>query len=244
MIRRLLPGAALALALVPARADAAPCVPTGGDLVVDGITCQLSGVHTYQNVRVVNGGVIEVNPYDGSGNKVATGNLELRARTITIGAGARITARGRGYQTRICGNGTGPNATAGGRGGCALRDSGGGGAHIGGGGRGTKDNPTSFPAGYEEDCGNSVTYNGSGVPSCSNVSDCRNNDGLPTVAGQAFFHSIYQPEFGASGGDKGCRDGDGTVVNVSGGGGGRIVFAYRDALTEGTTSPSSFSFTF
>ena len=224
MRRYLLPGLAL-LAVLHARAEAAPCNTTGPDLVVDGITCQLSGVWTFQNVRVVNGGVIEVNPYDGSGNKVATGNLELRARTITVGAGSRITARGRGYQTRICGDGTGPNATAAGRGGCALRDSGGGGAHFGGGGRGTKDNPASFPAGYEENCGNSVVYSGTGVPSCSNVADCRNNDGLPTVAGQAFVHSIYQPEFGASGGDKGCRDGDGTTVNVAGHGGGRIVLA-------------------
>ncbi|HUQ03463.1 MAG TPA: MopE-related protein [Kofleriaceae bacterium] len=227
MIRRLLPGAALALALVhaPQAAHAATCTPTGSDLVVDGITCQLSGVHTFQNVRVINGGIIEVNAYDGLGNKVTSGNLELRARTILIGANSRITARGRGYQTRICGDGTGPTVAAAGKGGCSLRDSGGGGAHFGGGGRGTKDNPTTFPAGYEESCGNSVTYNGSGVPSCSDVSDCRNNDGLPTIAGAAFFHSIYQPEFGASGGDKGCRDGDGTTVNVSGGGGGRIVLA-------------------
>ncbi len=227
MLRHLLPGVAL-LAALYARAEAAPCNTAGPDLVVDGITCQLSGVHTFDEVRVVNGGVIEVNPHDGSANKILTGNLELRARQITIGANSRITARGRGYQTRICGNGTGPNATAGGRGGCALRDSGGGGAHFGAGGRGTKDNPTIFPNHFEEDCGNSVTYNGSGVPSCSNVADCRNNDGAPTVAGASFVHSIYQSEFGASGGDKGCRDGDGTTVNVAGHGGGRIVLAGLD----------------
>ncbi|MBZ0234263.1 MAG: hypothetical protein K8M05_18175, partial [Deltaproteobacteria bacterium] len=66
------------------------------------------------------------------------------------------------------------------------------------------------------------------MPSCSTVTDCRNNDGLPTIAGQAFYHSIYQAEFGASGGDKGCRDGDGTTVNVAGHGGGRIVLAGLD----------------
>ena len=32
----------------------------------------------------------------------------------------------------------------------------------------------------------------------------------------SFFHSIYEPEFGASGGDKGCRDGDGTTL-INGG---------------------------
>ncbi len=209
-------------------AQAAPCPTTGPDLVVDAITCQLSGVRTFQTVSIRNGGIIEVNRYDGSGNKVSTGNLELRARQITIDATSKITARGSGYQTRICGDGTGPTPTAGGRGGCSLRDSGGGGAHFGGGGRGTRDNPTTFPAGYEEACGNTVSYNGSGVPSCSPVTDCRNGDGLPTVAGASYFHSVYQPEFGASGGDKGCRDGDGTTVNTAGGGGGRIVLAGLD----------------
>jgi len=227
---RLTLGVAVVMALLAAarRGEAAPCNTTGPNLTVNGITCQLSGVWRFDQVSVTNGGVIEVNPYDGSGNKVATGNLELRARRITVDTTSKITARGRGYQTRICGNGTGPTATAAGRGGCALRDSGGGGAHFGAGGRGTKDNPGSFPAGYEEDCGNSVTYNGAGVPSCSATGDCRNNDGLPTIAGQAYTHSIYEPEFGASGGDKGCRDGDGTTVNVAGGGGGRIVLVGLD----------------
>jgi len=216
-------------------AAAAPCNTAGPDLTVDGITCELSGVYTFGTVSIVNGGRINVVPYAG-GDKRATGSLELRAATITIDATSRIVARGSGYQTAICGDGQGPTAIAGGRGGCAVRDSGGGGAHFGRGGRGTKDiaPPQQFPRDFEEDCGNSVVYSGTGVPSCSNTSNCRaGNDGLPTVAGNEYYHSIYQPEFGASGGDKGCRDGDGTTLNTAGTGGGRIVLAAVNATQTG-----------
>jgi uncharacterized protein (TIGR03382 family) len=215
--------------------SAAPCDTTGANLVVDGITCELSGVHTFTAVSVINGGVINVNGYSG-GDKNLTGNLELRAGTIVVDATSKIVARGAGYQALICGDGPGPNATAGGRGGCAVSDSGGGGAHFGRGGRGTTDisPPQQFPRDFEEDCGNSVTYDGTGVPTCSDRSGCRNSDGLPSVAGVEFFHSIYQPEFGAAGGDKGCRDGDGQAVNTAGKGGGRIVLAAVNATQTGS----------
>src|SRR5687768_9041128 len=107
MLRRV--GIGLVLSIVLSReVAAAPCVTSGADLVVNGITCQLSGVFTFNSVQVINGGTIEVNPHNGSANKVATGNLELRAKTITIDATSKITAKGRGYQTRICGDGSGP----------------------------------------------------------------------------------------------------------------------------------------
>ncbi len=220
----------IALATLSGReASAAPCATTGGNLVVDGIICQLSGVRTYGTVSIRNGGVVEVVTYDG-GNKANTGNLELRARTITIDATSRITARGAGYQTLICGNGAALTATGGGRGGCAVRDSGGGGAHFGRGGRGTTDisGAQQFPRDFEEDCGNSVVYTMAGVPSCTAVNDCRTGDALPTVAGVEYTHSIYVPEFGGAGGDKGCRDGDGTTLGTAGTGGGRIVLAGLD----------------
>jgi len=222
----------------PAVAAAAPCVSTGPAFAVDGLTCQLAGVYTFTSVSLTNGATVEVVPYTG-GDKRLTGSLELRAPTITIDASSRIVARGAGYQTAICGDGQGPNGAAGGRGGCAVRDSGGGGAHFGRGGRGTKDitGTQSFPRDFEESCGNSVVYNASGVPSCSVITDCRSgNDGLPTVAGTEFFHSIYQSEFGASGGDKGCRDGDGTSTKTAGPGGGRIVLAALDATQTGALS--------
>jgi len=208
-------------------ARAAPCDTSNPALFrVDGITCQLSGVHTFTTVEIVNGAVVEVTPHDGNmANKIDTGNLELRAESITVDAASTITALGRGYQTPICSNGIGPVAGAGGVGGCAVRDSGGGGAHFGRGGRGTKDcsgGGCTFPQDWEEDCGNSL--NGGGTM-CTDTSNCRNNDAQPPTNGSPYFHSIYEPEFGASGGDKGCRDGDGFGLNTSGPGGGRIVLA-------------------
>jgi hypothetical protein len=224
---------------------------------------------------------ITVTDYDQSGNKVDTGNLELRAPSIDIDATSKIVAKGAGYKTPLCGNGSGPSTfpAAGGRGGCSVKDSGGGGAHFGIGGRGTRDNPSGANPEtsnfYENDCsapantitpklggaGTKVTYDVNGVATCrdaggtatntnSSAANCRDfgggNDAVPTVAGQAFYHSIYSPEFGAAGGDKGCLDGDGYDptstpmqysnfnygIPVGGSGGGRIVLV---ALTAGKT---------
>ena len=251
--------ATVVVCALAATTAAAPC-PTGGpDLTLNGVTCQMSGVFTFGTVSLTNGAVIQVNPYTG-GDKNLTGNLQLRAKTITIDATSKIVAKGAGYQTLLCGDGNGPTPTAGGRGGCAVRDSGGGGAHFGGGGRGTIDNPTVFPRDYEEDCtaapvgapnqnlggrGITVTYAGN-VATCHDGDAAKTvlsagtncdfggaHDSNPTVAGQVYFHSIYTSEFGASGGDKGCLDGDGKDpstggVNVAGPGGGRIVLVGLD----------------
>ncbi|MCB9661524.1 MAG: hypothetical protein H6726_28015 [Sandaracinaceae bacterium] len=192
------------------------------DLVVDNMTITMHGVQRFDTVRVINGGRINVTPFDPM--TPGSGNLELIADSILVDATSSILARGAGYQTARCGNGGGPG---GGVGGCAVRDSGGGGAHFGRGGRGTKDCAAAgctFPLHWEEDCGNSL--NGAGLM-CSTTSNCRNNDGLPSTAGIPFWHSIYEVEFGSAGGDKGCRDGDGfdTDPGVGGPGGGRIVLA-------------------
>ena len=197
------------------------------NLTVDGTTITLSGNNTYGVVQVINGGKIIVPAYDGT-DRINSGNLVIKADSITVDATSSIVARGSGYQRKLCSNGTGPNATAGGRGGCALFDSGGGGAHFGNGGRGTKDIPAidpGYPTDYEEDCGDSINAAGT---SCTTTANCRNNDALPTVAGQAFTHSIWAVEFGAAGGDKGCRDGFDNV-STGGSGGGRIVLAAVNA---------------
>ncbi|MCA9666022.1 MAG: VWA domain-containing protein [Myxococcales bacterium] len=212
---------ALACASTPALAQ---------NLTVDNTTITLGGKHRYQQVRVINGGRIVVPTFNGS-DKVNTGNLEIVADSIVVDATSSIVADGKGYQARLCNDGSGPTATAGGRGGCSVRDSGGGGAHFGRGGRGTKDcfifgsaTQCEFPQEFEENCGSNV--NGS----CVNTpGTCYNNDALPTVAGQAYKHSIYEIEFGAAGGDKGCRDGDGAGCTVGGAGGGRIALVAVNA---------------
>jgi len=213
--------ALLVVGVAPARAQ---------DLVVDGVEVQMSGLHWYDTVRVVNGGIIRVVAYDNGADLVNFGNLQLVASSIFVDASSGITADGAGYQPVFCGAGAGPNADSGGRGGCSVLDSGGGGAHFGRGGRGTRDNPAgNFPWGYEEDCGVP-----SGFQTCAAVAGCRDRDGLPTVAGLPYAHSIYEVEFGAAGGDRGCLDGDGwsNPCMVAGAGGGRIVLA---AVTAGAT---------
>lgn len=204
-------------------------------LVVDGITVELGGRHQYDTISVINGGIIRVRPYDNGADKFTRGNLELVADSIFVDATSIITATGAGYQPVLCDHGPGPYPDSGGRGGCAVRDSGGGGAHFGAGGRGTKDCPLAgctFPQHWEENCG---FY--AGGTTCTTIAGCQTGDGLPTVAGQPYMHSIYEVEFGAAGGDAGCRDGDGfsnPVCSVGGAGGGRIVLAAVHPLGFGT----------
>ncbi|HPY16398.1 MAG TPA: MopE-related protein [Polyangiaceae bacterium] len=216
----------------------------GGTVRDGGRACQYGGTHTFDAITLINGAVVYVAPFNGS-DKNATGNLVFKSKsTIRIDATSRITAKGAGYQKKLCDNGSGPTATAGGRGGCAVKDSGGGGAHRGRGGQGTKDcfvygnsQTCQFPQEWEENCGylapsgtSCVYADGlNGAHNCSNPNyTCANCDGDPSVAGEPYYHHILQPEFGASGGDKGCADGwDGSVR--SGSGGGRIVlFAAND----------------
>ena len=207
----------------------------GGTVRDGGRACQYGGEHTFDAITLSNGAVIYVTPFNGA-DKANTGNLVLRSlSTIAIDRSSRITAKGAGYQHKLCDNGGGPTATAGGRGGCAVRDSGGGGAHRGRGGQGTKDcfifgdtQSCQFPQEWEEDCG---VLAASGT-SCNYNAACPNLDGLPPVNGDPFYHHILQTEFGAAGGDKGCGDSwDGALR--SGSGGGRIVLFAANATQTG-----------
>ncbi len=219
---------------------AAPGRAFAADLIMNGGTVTLGGTQTYGIVSLTNGARVLVTPFNGV-DKVNTGSLVIKANSITIDATSSIVAKGSGYPTGLCQNGSGPAAfpLSGGRGGCGVRDSAGGGAHFGGGGRGTKDcsiNGCTFPQDYEEDC-----VGGVNAGMCASYSDCRTNDALPTVAGQPFQHSVYVSDFGAAGGDKGCRDSDGfvpsagtTVAATGGSGGGRIVLFAANAAQMGT----------
>ena len=133
---------------------AARPVSAQNHLIVDGTTVQLGGILRYDSVSVINGGRINVIPFDGT-DRVNTGNLELIAPSIFVDATSSIVGTGAGYQGRLCLDGAGPTAfpQSGGRGGCSVADSGGGGAHFGAGGRGTKDCPGSvcvFPRDWED----------------------------------------------------------------------------------------------
>ena len=95
------------------------------DLVVDGTSVTMDGSHTYEVVEIINGGVVYVSDYDGSGT---TGTLSITADSIEVDASSSIVGTGRGYRGRTNSNGEGPG---GGRGGSGYPDSGGGGAHGG-----------------------------------------------------------------------------------------------------------------
>src|SRR5689334_6950819 len=73
---------------------------------------------------------------------------------------------------------------------------------------------------YEENCGGG-TFAGT---SCPNTTSCWTNSGTNRNSGRNFTHNIYSSlGMGASGGDKGCRDGDGWSIVTGGNGGGKIV---------------------
>ena len=63
----------------------------------------------------------------------------------------------------------------------------------------------------------------------------------PTVAGQNFWHNIYDPDFGAAGGDRGCRDNDiiGTTAQAGAGGGRLVLVALTDRNPTAAPSPCS-----
>jgi hypothetical protein len=195
-------------------------------LIIETETRMLSGRHVLDEFIVRRGGTVIVPAYDGV-DRVNSGNLEIIARRIVIDATSRIVARGAGYFTALCSDGGGPPEHQA-AGGCSVMDSGGGGAHFGDGGRGTADCHfgdrlvCELPFEAEEDCNGAIAVGGA----CDSNVTCRDRDGLPSVAGLAFPHAIYDVEFGGAGGDKGCRDANGSEgVLVAGRGGGRILLA-------------------
>ena len=257
----LLPARASAADLVLDGAAAGPATCPDGGTPVDRLcqvnaspaannACRYGGEHTFGTVSLTNGAVVCVTPYNGV-DKNATGNLVLEANSITVDATSRITAKGAGYRGILCGDGEGPVPFSGGRGGCSVLDSGGGGAHFGGGGRGTKDcfivapaTSCQFPQELEEDCGDLAPGGGSCVatidpnkPVCYGTTNGANGagDGLPSVAGAPYRHHILATDFGAAGGDKGCRDGFDAAPRA-GNGGGRIVLYAATAAQDGVVN--------
>jgi len=89
------------------------------DLVINGTTLMLHGELKYDNVVIVNGGVLYLTPFDGFGG---TGMLTIKAGSIVVDATSAINADGAGYRGILNGNGEGPG---GGKGGTAAVDGGG-----------------------------------------------------------------------------------------------------------------------
>ncbi|NUP09347.1 MAG: hypothetical protein HOW73_25115 [Polyangiaceae bacterium] len=240
---------------VPAQATCPGGTPVDSSCAINATTslnrgCRYGGEHTFDSIEVKNGGWICAVPFDGT-DKATTGNVVLKSETtIVVDATSRITAKGGGYRGVRCGEGEGPTAAAGGRGGCSVLDSGGGGAHFGNGGRGTKDctivapaTSCQFPQEWEEDCGDlnaagnaCVSASDPLYPVCYGTTNGADGAGnaTPSVAGQSFRHNIYEEEFGAAGGDKGCRDGDGFGGQRAGRGGGRVVLFAANATLDGS----------
>ncbi len=106
------------------------------DLIIDGTSVTLSGVQVYDTIRIINGGILYVEDYDGDLSK---GRLELQANEIFIDASSSINADGKGYRGYTqdeaqCGDGEGPGG--GGAGAIGVGSAGGGGGYGGAGGRG------------------------------------------------------------------------------------------------------------
>jgi large repetitive protein len=110
-----------------------PQVLAATDLIVDGTTITLSGEHVFDQVRIINGGVLLVAPFNGV---AGTGMLKLTAMSIVVDATSSIDADGRGFRGIPNESGEGPG---GGGGGVSVLDGGGGGGYGGRGGRGVFD---------------------------------------------------------------------------------------------------------
>lgn len=100
------------------------------DLVVDGNQQGLSGEKVFDNVSIINGGKLYVEPYNG----VTGGFLKLKATNVLIDASSSIILDGRGFRGVFNSKGEGPGAGLLGR-----SDGGGGGAYGGRGGNGVTD---------------------------------------------------------------------------------------------------------
>jgi len=69
------------------------------DLIADDATIERGGTHRHDRVRVENGGVIRVRPFDRT-NRETTGNIVLIAPEITIDATSRSTRAARATRRR------------------------------------------------------------------------------------------------------------------------------------------------
>src|SRR6266545_813500 len=92
------------------------------DLVINGGAQTLSGENIFDNVSIINGGKLYVEPFNG-----ATGGfLKLKANKVVVDATSSIISDARGYRGKFDDSGEGPGA-----GRIGGSDGGGGGAYGG-----------------------------------------------------------------------------------------------------------------
>jgi hypothetical protein len=100
------------------------------DLVISGVQQTISGEKTYDDVILLNGAKLLVEPFNGT----TGGFLKLKAKKVIIDATSAIIADGSGYRGIINSNGEGPGGGL-----VGSSDGGGGGAYGGLGGNGVTD---------------------------------------------------------------------------------------------------------
>lgn len=212
---------------------------TAADLVVSGSALTLSGEQSFENVSIINGGRLYMEPYNGSRG----GSLKLKAKNVVVDAASAIIADARGYRGVFNGNGEGP-----GFGRIGNYDGGGGGAYGGKGGNGVTDGGWSLdglggvPYGsagtlniemgsaggasaYSDYSYNNGGYGGNGGGALWIEAESITNAGVISANGED--GKIYYNDSTAGGAGGGILLYGGTVVNTgalkaNGGGGGTV----------------------
>ncbi len=212
---------------------------TAADLVVNGGVQTLSGEQSFDNVSVVNGGKLYVEPYNGA----TGGYLKLKASKVVVDATSAIIADARGYRGAFNSNGEGPGA-----GRIGSTDGGGGGAYGGKGGNGVSDGgwrvdglggtpygsvdtlsiemgSAAGAAGYVDYAYNNGGYGGNGGGALWIEAETINNAG--TISANGEDGKIYYNDSTGGGAGGGILLYGGTIVNTgslkaNGGGGGTI----------------------
>ncbi len=169
------------------------------DLILNGVDTTMYGVHTFNNIQLLNGAVIRVAPYQ---QQTLKGKLTLRANNILVTANSWIDANGRGDNIGL---GTPPNG----------RDfywGGGGGGYGGNGGYGGAGTPGGNV--YDTEYGNYASMG-------SNGSNTYNNWGIGGKAGAAillFCDKLIVEGIISANGLQGTYDSNGGGGGGSGGG--------------------------
>ena len=65
------------------------------NLIIDDTTTTLYGIQTYDMVQIINGGILDVQAYDGT---PGTGTIEINANSLLIDSTSSILTDARGFR--------------------------------------------------------------------------------------------------------------------------------------------------